>query len=135
MACYPVKCAACGALEDQVHPMPPAGGPPRFDPCACGGPVTRVVTRVNEIGTGNTMHHILDSALRPGFEPTRFNTRGEWEGEMKRLGCRPMEPGDGAAQRRNEAEHKRRGDETFRAHQEQRIDTAIEKAIATIGGS
>lgn len=135
MAKYPTRCLHCGHDDDQVHPMPRAGGAPPFDPCAkCAGPVRRVVTPVAEVGTGNRMHHIVDRTLRPGFEPAVFNTRGEWEAEMKRQNVRPMEPGDAAAQARNEAARKQKGDEVFRAHAEQRIDKAIDKALTQIGG-
>ncbi len=135
MALYPVRCLHCGHDDDQAHKMPPAGGPPPFDACSqCGGVVRRVVTPVSEVGTGNRMHQIVDRTLSPGFGPAVFNTRREWEAEMKRQGVRPMEPGDTKAQMLNEAERKRQGDESFRVQAEQKIDSAIEKAMTQIGG-
>jgi hypothetical protein len=134
-AMYPVRCLECSHDDDQMHPMPRTGGAPPFDPCVkCGGTVRRVVTPVAEVGTGNRMHQIVDHTLRPGFGSAVFNTRGEWEAEMKRQNVRPMEPGDAVAQAKNEAEHKRKGDEAFRQHAEQRIDKAIERALSERGG-
>lgn len=135
MALYPVRCATCGHVDEQVHPMPKQGGAPAFNPCSkCYGDVTRVITLPNEVGTGNRMHHIVDHCLTRGFEPAVFNSRRDWEAAMRREGVRPMERGDAEQQVRNEAAHVEKCRKKFNANMEQRADKAIDKAIATIGG-
>lgn len=135
MAMYPVRCTHCGADDDQYHRMPPAGGPPPFDACVkCGGVVRRVVTQVSEVGTGNRMHHITDRNLCPVAGPVTFNTRAEWQAEMKRRGVRPMESGEARDAARFEKERSERCEREYRKDLDARIDKAIDKAIDTIGG-
>lgn len=135
MPIYPVKCVN-GHHEDQHHRMPPAGGPPAFLPCeTCGGEVQRVITPFYEVGTGNTMHQIVDRVLSRTGEPMVFNTRREWEAAMKREGVRPCEPGDARAQVKAEAERYQRCREEQRKATETRVEKAIDKAIERIGGA
>lgn len=135
MAMYAVRCLRCGKDDDQYHRMPEAGGAPQFDACAtCGGAVRKLVTPVGEVGTGNRMHHIVDRTMCSGFEPVVFNTRSEWEGEMKRRGLRPMEPGDGAQQVRSEIERGKRCEEQRQKQFGEQFDKAFDKAINTVGG-
>lgn len=135
MAIYAVECLLCGERADQWQRMPPHGGLPQLDPCECGGAVKKLVTRVSEVGTGNRMHHIIDNQLVPQAGPAVFNTRADWQAEMKRRGVRPMEAGEARDAARLETERSVRLRAEFQKKLEEKIEKSIDKAIETIGGA
>lgn len=135
MAIYAVQCEICGKQDDQWHRMPPAGGLPALDPCACGGQVRKLVTQFAEVGTGNRMHHIVDKHLSRGADPMVFNTRDDWKAEMARQGVRPMESGEARDAARFERERTERYRAKSLAKYEAQAEKAIEKAMETIGGA
>lgn len=134
MALYPFRCTSCGLDQDHVikiHEYQAGERPPCEE---CGGDLVRVIVPVNEVGTGNRMHHIVDRSLNPGAEPTVFNTRRDWEAAMRRQGVRPMERGDAEASAKNEARRSRECRERYVKQLGEKVDKAIDRAMQERGG-
>jgi len=134
MATYPFRCVVCHLDQDHIIEMELYLAGTR-QPCErCGGRLDRVIVPVGEVGTGNTMHRIVDSALEPGHGAKVYNTRREWEAAMKRVGVRPMERGDAEAQAKNEARRYHECRARYEKQLGERVDKAIDRAMQERGG-
>lgn len=134
MAMYPFRCMPCDEPQDHIIPMKHYMEGIRPGCTSCGGPLDRIIVPVNEVGTGNKLHQVVDHALSRGSGPSVFNTRSDWEAAMKREGVRPMEPGDAKAQLQNEI---RRGEECRAKYVKdlgQRVEKAVDRAMQERGG-
>jgi hypothetical protein len=133
MAIYPFRCTVRACRKEQDHVIPTveyiAGKRPFCDVETCRGKLKRLVTPVNEVGTGNRLHHHIDHGLSRGADPVVFNTRRDWEDAMKRNSVAVAERGMVQDRQRYLADRRQKAESENWKKLEPKADRAFEEAL------